>query len=339
MHFAATTQSITTIVKEFLPENHDGTSLSLVDMKLLSLFPHASAHALYKALFCNLLRNLLIILVMQIEATYIGTAATRFTSVKSVSELSDNLGAMKPVFELSDSDFALHESGVRDSELSDNSGVERLDNVYCKPNQTKTNKMNTNENIAADAAIANATSKRSKANYDVVRGNVIKELTATPGLTLNQLNAKLGTGTTANYKFPVIYAAVTQLRKEPNAVIFGTGAKKNEGLYLTKEDAAKFKPEPRATIARKADSAFTLEKLVTTGSKADGDKWKVIEGNSELGPIKSAYDAASMVPGTIFRIVQNDGDDHKVIETGTITKAMRKAVVAEPVTEPETVNA
>lgn len=277
----------------------------------------------------NLLRNCMIIPVMQIGAyTYSEQANSTPVLNAGVSlELSDNVGAMKTVSNMSNSNFALHESEKAKLELSDNLGVGRIasDRHVLKPNQTKINKMkNTTEIAAATTTPAATETKRSKANYDVVRGQVMVELTKKPGMTLNELNAVLGKGTAANLNFPVIYAAVGQLRKGDKPAIFGTGAKKNEGLYLSKEDADKNKPAPRAVVASKGNQPHVLEKLVSVGTKADEDKWKVIEGNSEPGPIKSAYDAASMVPGTIFRIVDNSGEEPKIVESGKITKAMRK---------------
>lgn len=257
------------------------------------------------------------------------------------SELSDNLGAMKTVSNMSDSNFARHESGSAESELSDNLGVGRIasDNMY--PNQTKpNNKMNTETNTIT-ATATETKGKRSKANYDVVRGLIIGAVTAEPGITLNGLNAKLGKGTNSDLAFPVIYAGVKQLRqpKEGDAFLFGTDAKKNEGLYLTAAEAIKNKPEPRAAATAKAKQPFQLQKLVTIGSKAAEDVYKTIEGNTELDPIEAAYKAASMVPGTVFRIVDSTGDEEKVVEGGTVTKAMRKAAPAPAAEEKETVSA
>ncbi len=294
----------------------------------------------------NLLRNIMIIPVMQIGAYSNQEQATNTPVYKAdvKLELPDNVGAMKTVSNMSDSNFALQEIGEVKSELSDNLGVGRIasDRHVLKPNQTKINKMNTQNSTTGTAAAtttAPEATKRSKANYDVVRGQVMVELTKKPGMTLNELFAVLGKGTATNLNFPVIYAAVGQLRKGDKPAVFGTGAKKNEGLYLSKEDAEKNKPAPRAVAASKGNQPHVLEKLISVGTKVEDDKWKVIEGNTEPGPIKSAYDAASMVPDTIFRIVDNSGAEPKIVESGKITKAMRKESVAEVPAEQEAATA
>lgn len=160
---------------------------------------------------------------------------------------------------------------------------------------------NDNNKTAADKP------KRSKANYDVVMGTILGHVKANPGVTLNDLDKEFGPGSKSDLKFPVIYASVRRLKD--NGTIHGTGAKKNEGHYIDKAEALKNKPEPKARTPRKADSPFVLMK------QTKNDKWRAIEGGSDKAPIMEAYKTASSVPGSIFKVVDNTGDEPKVIAT------------------------
>ena len=159
--------------------------------------------------------------------------------------------------------------------------------------------------------------KRTKTNYDLVMGALLVHITANPGTTIPDLHAKFGVSDTnpTGHKTPVIYQAVRNLKKR-NA-IFGTGAKKNEGLYLTKEDAEKNKPAPTVRPDRKKDKPFTLEKLMPKGN------WWAIEGNADKQPILDAYELATVVPGNTFRAMDNTGDAPKVLKTNEAPPAAK----------------
>jgi hypothetical protein len=267
---------------------------------------------------------------MQIRATHIEVNSNRNLQINAECglELNDNGGAMKSVSAMSNSGPAIFRNEKVGSELHYNAGVESIDNVsnQTKPNRKDKTMKPQNETTTSEAPAATAT-KRSKANYDVVKGLIIGCITAAPGITLNGLNKELGTNSNHGYKFPVIYAGVKQLREAEPPVVFGTKATKNEGLYLSAADALKNKPEPRAAAARKSDSKFVLEKLIEVGATKELDKYKVIEGNDEQGPIMEAFKTASTVPGTVFRVIDNSGDEPKVLEAGKVMN--RKAAIAK----------
>jgi len=168
------------------------------------------------------------------------------------------------------------------------------------------------------AAVEPVAEKRTKANYDVVKGNILNYIKSNPGTTLNQLNEVFG----SEMKFPVIYHAVRQLRSTGN--VHGTGAKKNEGLYDTAEAAEANKPVPVVRTMRKKDNQFVLEK------QAKGGKWRAIEGGNDKDSIMSAYNTASSVPGQMFRVVDNSGESQVVIIE---TKAVEQTEPTEQ-TEP-----
>lgn len=177
-----------------------------------------------------------------------------------------------------------------------------------------------NTQAAAVGTATETTVPRTKANYDLVKGQIIEALTKTPGTHLNGLNAAVGETSKAKekIKFTVIYAAVRQMKEDK--IVFGTGAKKNEGLYLSEAEAIKHKPEPRAIAGRKADSNYTLEKLIEVGSVKADDKWKVIEGNEKKELIEANFETASKVPGSVFRVMDNTGEEPKQIKVGKITR-------------------
>jgi hypothetical protein len=185
-----------------------------------------------------------------------------------------------------------------------------------------------NENTkAADAP------KRGKANYDIVKGELVGHITQNPGITLNGLHEHFGIdGKTGQYKFPVIYQGVQQLKGDPAKniapIIFGTDAKKNEGLYMTEAEAIKNRPEPTTSTPRKKDQPYVLEKQVKDG------KWRAVEGGSDRKPIEASYKTASVVPGSTFRVVDNTGDEQKVLMTNEVaTKPEPKAKTTEKETE------
>lgn len=270
---------------------------------------------------------------MQIRATHLEVNSNSNLQISAgcCLELSDNGGAMKSVSAMSNSGFAIFRNEDAKSELQYNADVESIDNVS-KPNQNKKDKtmktqIGTTTETTTTEAPAAIVAKRSKANYDVVKGLIIGAITAAPGITLNGLNKELGLTSNHALKFPVIYAGVKQLREADPAIVFGNKANKNEGLYLSEAEAIKNKPEPRAAAARKSDAKFVLEKLVEVGTTKETDKYKVIEGNSELAPIQEAFKTASTVPGTVFRIIDNSSDEPKVLEAGKVMN--RKAAVAK----------
>lgn len=157
--------------------------------------------------------------------------------------------------------------------------------------------------------------KRTKTNYNLVEGSLFLHIKANPGATIPQLHEKFG-ASDANqdgHKTPVIYQAVRNLKKK--GVIFGTGAKKNEGLYLTKEDAEKNKPAPTVRPDRKKDKPFTLEKKMPKGN------WWAIEGNPDKQPILDAYELATAVPGDTFRAMDNTDADKgpQVMKSNEVT--------------------
>lgn len=160
--------------------------------------------------------------------------------------------------------------------------------------------------------------KRTKTNYDIVMGAILTHVQRNPGSTIPQIHEAFGVSDTnpTGHKTPVVYQAIRNL-KERNA-LFGTGAKKNEGLYLTAEDAAANKPAETVRPSRKKDQPFTLEKLMPKGN------WWAIEGNSDRDAIKKAYDLATTVPGSTFRIVDNTGDSPVVLETNEQPAATSK---------------
>lgn len=162
------------------------------------------------------------------------------------------------------------------------------------------------------AAVEPAVAKRSKANYDVVKGNILGHIKSNPGATLNQLNETFG----GDMKFPVIYHAVRQLKNE--GAIHGTNAKKNEGLYDSAEAAAANKPEPIVRTPRKKDNQFVLEKQAKNG------KWRAIEGGNDKDSIMSAFGTASSVPGHMFRVVDNSGDTSSVIAATEATEPVKE---------------
>jgi len=171
---------------------------------------------------------------------------------------------------------------------------------------------------------------RTKANYDVVCGEILKVIKTNPGITLNGLNdnhfgvlkSDKNTEGPGTLKFPVIYQATQRLIKAEN--VLGTGAKKNQGLYDNAKDALANKPEPTATVVRKSDQPYTLSKMVKD------NKWRTIEGNDEKAPIMKSYETASSVKGSIFKVTDNTGDEPKVLVTNEVTekpKAKAKAPV------------
>jgi len=151
--------------------------------------------------------------------------------------------------------------------------------------------------------------KRTKTNYDIVMGAILTAIQANPGMTIPQIHNEFGVSdsNSTGHKTPVVYQAVRNLKER--GVVFGTGAKKNEGLYLTKEDAELNKPAPTVRPDRKKDQPFTLEKLMPKGN------WWTIEGNSDRSAIENAYKLATTVPGSQFRIMDNTGESPVVLET------------------------
>lgn len=151
--------------------------------------------------------------------------------------------------------------------------------------------------------------KRSKTNYDIVMGAILTHVQSNPGSTIPQLHEAFGVSDTnpTGHKTPVVYQAIRNLKSR--GALHGTGAKKNEGLYLTAEDALANKPAETVRPSRKKDQPFTLEKLMPKGN------WWAIEGNSDRTAIEGAYKLATTVPGSTFRIVDNTGDSPVVLET------------------------
>lgn len=192
-------------------------------------------------------------------------------------------------------------------ELSDNA-------CNAQEGTTETNIMENNTTV--DTA---ATPKRSKTNYDLVMGAILVAIQKKPGTTIPELHAEFGQTDTnpTGHKTPVVYQTIRNLKKR--GAIFGTGAKKNEGLYLTKEDADANKPAETERPQRKKDQPFTLEKKMPKGN------WWAIEGNNDQKPIDAAYDLATTVPGSIFRVVDNTGDSPNVLRTNEAPAPAAKA--------------
>lgn len=151
--------------------------------------------------------------------------------------------------------------------------------------------------------------KRSKTNYDIVMGAILAHCKNNPGSTIPDIHKAFGVSDTnpTGHKVPVVYQAIRTLKER--GALFGTGAKKNEGLYLTAEDAEKNKPAATERPQRKKDQPYTLEKLMPKGN------WWAIEGNSDRDAIKQSFDLATTVPGSKFRICDNTGDSPVVLET------------------------
>jgi len=223
------------------------------------------------------------------------------------SEHPDNVGAMRSANKETTSNVLNKGMGESVSERHDNARAEQI-----KP-MTDTNK---NKTAATNKEQeAKTETKRTKANYDTVCGTLFGHVKENLGTTLNDLCDIFGTvksdKKTSNpdgkWAFPVIYAGVQKLKKA--GTLFATGAKKNQGLYLTAEDAKKHTPEPTVRVARKKDSPFVLEKQTAKGT------WRASEGGTEEGPITEAFKVASSVPGSVYRVVDNTGKEPKVLMT------------------------
>lgn len=175
-----------------------------------------------------------------------------------------------------------------------------------------------------------ATTKRRKANYDLVKGHVLAAVKKNEGITLNGLNELIGDkspeDTPNRMQFTNIYAGVRMLKKEK--ILFGTTSKKNEGLYLTEAAAMAAKPVKTERAATKKDKAFTLEKLNT-----EKGTWKVIDGHDTKSEGMEAYKTASSVPGSEFRLMDNTGETPKVIKTNQKAAEASKPEKEAPKTE------
>lgn len=174
--------------------------------------------------------------------------------------------------------------------------------------------------------------KRTKANYDLVCGEILGHIKSNLGITLNGLCDVFGTTMSdkktpnpkGKWKFTVIYAAVNKLKE--SGAIHATGAKKNQGLYLTADEAKSNTPAPVVRAPRKKDAAFVLEKETKKG-------WRAIEGGPDRKPIEEAFKTASSVPGTKFRVMDNTGDDPVDITPKTAEPAKPEAKKEAPKAE------
>lgn len=199
--------------------------------------------------------------------------------------------------------------------------------------------MNDNDNTSKTAATTTQEApKRTKANYDIVCGEILGHIKSNEGVHLNGLCDHFGTiksdKKTVNPKgkwaFPVIYAAVNKLKSA--GTIFATGAKKNQGLYLTAEGAKKNTPALTERTPRKKDASFVLEKKTAKGT------WRASEGGPDRKPIEEAFKVASSVPGSEYRVMDNTGAEPKVlmtneepVKTEPAKPAKTEAVKTEPV--------
>jgi hypothetical protein len=213
---------------------------------------------------------------------------------------------------------------LRKSELLDNAATATM--AETTTTKQKNNVMENNTEAKA---------KRTKTNYDIVMGAILAHIKNNPGATIPQIHEAFGV-TDANptgHKVPVVYQAIRNLKSRN--VVFGTGAKKNEGLYLTAEDAEANKPVATERPQRKKDKAFTLEKLMPKGT------WWTVEGNDDKDAILKAYELATTVPGNTFRVMDNTGDAPVVVSSNevpasdevpaTTSKPKSKKVKAETV--------
>lgn len=205
---------------------------------------------------------------------------------------------------------SLQVQGITKSELLDNASMPPMGED--KPTNNKT--MQTETETKA---------KRSKTNYDIVMGAILTYVQKNPGSTIPQIHEAFGLSEAnpTGHKTPVVYQAIRNLKER--GALFGTGAKKNEGLYLTSEDAEANKPVATERPQRKKDQPFTLEKLMPKGN------WWAIEGNSDKDAIQTAYDLATTVPGSTFRIVDNTGDAPVVLATNEQPGATAKPKAAK----------
>ena len=234
-----------------------------------------------------------------------------------------NSGAMKKAIIRSTSNVLIKGTGENVSERPDN-----CDDGKIKPmKDTTTNK--TAPKTTEEAP------KRSKANYDIVTGKLLGHIKSNEGVHLNGLCDIFGTTMsdkkTPNPKglwaFPVIYAGVAKLKA--SGAIHATGAKKNQGLYLTAEAAKKNTPEPTVRTPRKKDAPFVLEKQTKKGT------WRASEGGTDRKPIMDAFDIASSVPGSTYRVMDNTGKEPKMLKSNEEpTKAAPAKAAKAAKTEP-----
>ena len=216
----------------------------------------------------------------------------------------------------------IKEAGAMDAklELGHNGGVQRRANSKMKRDaRTLTKRNSLIMHAQADKAQPTKTMsdntattdkpKRSKTNYDLVMGAILGFVTSNPGTTIPDIHEKFGVSDTnpTGHKAPVIYQAIRNLKKR--GVVFGTGSKKSEALYLDAATAEANKPEPTSRPQRKKDKPFTLEKLMPKGN------WWAIEGNEDRKAIEDAYALATTVPGSTFRVMDNTGDAPVMLNT------------------------
>lgn len=226
--------------------------------------------------------------------------------------------------EISDRErLLIKEAGARNAkrELRQNGGVQRRANSKMKrdgadvsekelsDNARTSPKGRNQETTMSDNTATTDKPKRSKTNYDLVMGAILGFITSNPGTTIPDIHEKFGVSDSnpTGHKAPVIYQAIRNLKKR--GVVFGTGSKKSEALYLDAATAEANKPEPTARPQRKKDKPFTLEKLMPKGN------WWAIEGNEDRKAIEDAYALATTVPGSTFRVMDNTGDTPVMLNT------------------------
>ena len=147
---------------------------------------------------------------------------------------------------------------------------------------------------------AEETTKRTKANYPVVMGEVLNHVKSNPGVHRNSI----GNHFKSKYRFSVIYEAIKRLLAQGK--MFGNGAKKNETFWMTQKEASEHKPEPRSQTPRKSDEPYVLEQKQKNG------KWRATTGGTELEPVREAYNLSITTDGE-FRVMDNTGDKPKEV--------------------------